>query len=83
MNRAEEDEDLKTILGMLYGKGSSVEVAFRHRESDIVHRVQSNAQAIGITFCGTRITRRNSSEWITANFEPVTCIGCIGCIAET
>lgn len=73
---AEEREDKAAIYRMLYG-ATSTAVTFRHRVTDIVHRVLSNPQAIGITWCGVRITRASSEKWATAVDEPVTCMACL------
>lgn len=78
MASEEDREDKMRIMGMLYGHHASAEVTFRHLASDVVHRVQATSQAIGVTYCGIKILRSNSSEWATTDCEMPTCMGCIG-----
>jgi hypothetical protein len=75
----EDKEDKDAFLRALYD-GSSTEVVFRHIATDTPHRVFANARAIGMSYCGLRILRSNSHEWVIAASEPVTCMLCLGAL---
>lgn len=75
--REMEREDREAIYKLFYGAGPSAYVHFAHVETNVVHGIMANSNAIGVSLCGLRITRKNSSDWRTANFETVTCMTCI------
>lgn len=74
----QERMDKKRIFQMVYSNDiMTASVAFLHFETEVVHHVLTDMNAVGVSWCGLRITRKNQPEWLNADYLAVTCMACL------